>query len=419
MAPEPVLRGDGGCQWWNLACQGSHQVVDSGLSAITRSLASGASQLMGEIVKIVDESTQVPLTDPTYQRIYAGFLGLAAPVIGIVLLIAIIVATLRRDIGTLTRAATGLVVACLGGAFYIVLAQLLVAIDNYLAHGVVAVTGQDLTGALTETADGFNNVAGAATPGGEIAANMLLIVLMAIMLFAGLMLWFLLVLRKIAILVVVAFAPLLIAGYLWEPTRGWVRRATEVLVALVFTKTAIYSLFGIGLALLARGSGQGISDLVGAAILVTGACFTPFMMLRLVHFAGNTHLAGDMFGTLRGGVQPVMSHLPTPGFGRHDMARQSGQDSPPPQQPEHARSITPADINAPAITSGSAGETATAGGTAAAASPAATATYLAVDKAHDAVDSVADSVSQFTETAMPGPPPSDDRTGSNDEERNQ
>jgi type IV secretory pathway VirB6-like protein len=109
----------------------------------------------------------------------------------------------------------------------------------------VDVTGQDLTGALTETAEGFSNVAGT---GGEIAANMLLLALIAIMLFAGLMLWFVLVLRKIAILVVVAFAPLLIAGYLWEPTRGWVRRATEVLIALIFTKTAIYALFGIGLA---------------------------------------------------------------------------------------------------------------------------------------------------------------------------
>ena len=58
---------------------------------------------------------------------------------------------------------------------------------------------------------------------------MLLILLMLIMLVAGLILWFVLVLRQIAILVVVAFAPLLIAGYLWAPTRSWVRRATEVL----------------------------------------------------------------------------------------------------------------------------------------------------------------------------------------------
>lgn len=76
------------------------------------------------------------------------------------------------------------------------------------------------------------------------------------MLIAGLILWFVFVLGKIAILVVVAFAPLLIVGYLWAPTRAWVRRTTEVLIALVFTKTAIFTVFGIGLALLARGTQQ-------------------------------------------------------------------------------------------------------------------------------------------------------------------
>ncbi|SFC97085.1 TrbL/VirB6 plasmid conjugal transfer protein [Nocardioides terrae] len=414
--PDPFPDGDG-CKWWNLACQGSEQVVDSGLSAITRATASGAGQLLGEIVKVVDESTQVPLADPTYRGIYAGFLALAVPLIGLVLFVALALAALRRDPGTLARAVSGLVVATLGGAFYIVFAQLLVGIDNYLSHGVVRVTGRDLTGSLTETAQGFKNVAGM---DGEVSANMLLIVLMMIMLFAGLMLWFLLVLRKIAILVVVAFAPLLIAGYLWEPTRGWVRRATEVLVALIFTKTAIYSLFGIGLALLARGSDQGISDLVGSAILVTGACFAPFMMLRLVHFAGNTHLAGEMFGTLRGGMQPVVSHLPTPGSGRHDMARQAGQGAPPMQRPSPASSGAANPIPAASIPLGSA-----SGGTAEAAStaggPAAVAvvaTYESASKAHGAVGRVADAATDAAEPPLTGPPPSDQsRPGPSPQER--
>jgi type IV secretion system protein TrbL len=330
----PIPTAQGGCAWWNLVCQGGNQVVDSGLSAITRATANGANQLLGEIVRIVDESTQVPLTDPTYQRIYAGFLGLAAPLMGVVLCGALIVAALRRDPGTLGRAVSGLFVAGMGGALYIVLAQLLVALDNWLAHGIVRVTGRDLTDGLTDLADGFAQIG---NQSGEIAANMLMIVLMLVMLLAGIILWFVLVFRKIAILVVVAFAPLLIAGYLWAPTRPWVRRATEVLVALVFTKSAIYALFGIGLALLARGGGQSLSDFVGAVVLLCGACFTPMLMLRLVHFAADAHVAGDMMGTLRGGVQPVLSRLPH-GFGtpsgRHENARQSAQGP----TPEQARS---------------------------------------------------------------------------------
>jgi type IV secretion system protein TrbL len=320
------------CAWWDLVCQGGHQVADAGLSAITHATAAGAYQLLGEVVKTIDESTQVPITDPTYQRIYAGFLGLAAPLMGVVFCLALVVAAVRRDPGTLGRAVSGLVVVGIGGALYLVLAQLLVGLDNWLSHGVVRVTGHDVADGLTDMAAGFSNIAGAR---GEVTANMLILLLMVVMLVAGVVLWFVLVLRKIAILVVVAFAPLLIAGYLWAPTRPWVRRATEVLVALVFTKTAIYALFGIGLALLARGGQQSLSDFVGAVVLLSGACFTPLLMLRLVHFAADTQVAGEMMGTLRGGVQPIVNRLPMGGSNRHEMARHSAQSPSPDQARGH------------------------------------------------------------------------------------
>jgi type IV secretion system protein TrbL len=325
------------CKWWNLACKGGEHVANSGLSAITKSIASGAEMLLGEIVRIVDESTGVPLADPTYQHVYFGFLGLAATLIGVVLCIALMMASLRRDSATLGRAVVGIGVASLGGALYIVFAQLLVAIDNWLSHGVVRVTGYDLTDSISQIAVGFHQIAGAP---GEMAANMLLILLMLIMLISGLVLWFVLVLRKIAILVVVAFAPLLIAGYLWAPTRAWVRRTTEVLVALVFTKTAILALFGIGLALLSRGTAQSLSDFVGTTVLMCGACFAPLVMLRLVHFAADSQLSGEAIGSLRGGIQPVSRRLPgrngPSSMGRHDMARQQAQ-APRPEGSEPAK----------------------------------------------------------------------------------
>jgi hypothetical protein len=290
--------------------------------------------LLGQIVKTIDESTTVPLADPGYRDIYYGFLGLAGPLIAVILCGALVVSAMRRDPATLGRAVVGLGVAGLGGALYIGLAQLLVAVDNWLAHGIVRVTGHNITDAITQISVGFENVAGAQ---GDVAANMLMIVLMLVMLLAGLILWFVLVLRKIAILVVVAFAPLLIAGYLWAPTRPWVRKATEVLVALVFTKSAIFAIFGIGLALLSRGTAQSLSDFVGTVVLLCGACFTPLLMLRLVHFAGDTQLAGDMMGNLRGGVQPVLNRMPHgvghSGSGRHDMARHQSQAPTPSHHP--------------------------------------------------------------------------------------
>ena len=332
-APPPTVVVPTGCSWWNLACKGGEQVANSGLSAITKSIASGAEDLLGQIVKVIDESSKVPLADPVYRHVYFGFLGLAATLVAVVLLVALIVASLKRDAATLGRAAIGVGVATLGGALYIVFAQLLVAVDDWLSHGVVAVTGYDLTKSISQIAVGFHNIAGAP---GEMAANMLLILLMLIMLVSGLILWFVLVLRKIAILVVVAFAPLLIAGYGWAPTRSWVRKTTEVLIALVFTKTAIFTLFGIGLALMSRGTDQSLSDFVGTTVLMCGACFTPLVMLKLVHFAGDTHLAHDAMSSLNGGLRPVSDRLgrlaPGASMGRNDLAR-SQATAPVPEGP--------------------------------------------------------------------------------------
>lgn len=340
--PEPLsLPPFAGCAWWNLVCQGGSKLADSGMNAITQSIASGASMLLGEITKVIDESTTVPLADSTYRSIYFGFLGLAVPMVGVVLFGALVVACVRRDPGTFVRAVTGVLVATIGGALYIAFAQFIIALDDWLSHGIVSVTGHSLTDGITGLAEGFEQIGGAS---GEVAANMLLIVLMMVMLVAGLGLWFVLVLRKIAILVVVAFAPLLIVGWLWAPTRSWMRRTTEVVIALIFTKSALFALFGIGLALLFRDGGQSLSDFVGAVILLCGACFAPLMMLKLVHFAADSHVAGEMMGTLRGGMAPVLNRVPHPStaskpMSRFEMARQYSNGSPP--EPVKAGPISP------------------------------------------------------------------------------
>ena len=56
-------------------------------------------------------------------------------------------------------------------------------------------------------------------------------------------------------------------------------------------------------------SNQSLSDFVGVVVLLCGACFAPLVMLRLVHFAADSHLAGEMIGTLRSGAQPAMNRL--------------------------------------------------------------------------------------------------------------
>jgi type IV secretion system protein TrbL len=317
---QPVAEG-ADCAWWNLVCHGGQQVADSSLSALTQSMVNGLASLFGQITKIVDESTQVPITDPVYRDTYYGFVGLAVPVIMLVYFLALISAGLRRDPRALTRATVGVAVAAIGGVVYVVFAQLLIALDDWLAHAVVAVTGADFQAQMTDMALKFEAMGGVA---GGLAADFLMLILMLFALIAGVVLWVVLLLRKMAILVVVALAPLLIAGWLWTPTRSWSRKATEVLIALVFCKSVIYVIFGIGMSLLLRDN-QSLSDFVGVIVLLAGACFAPLVTLRLVHFAADSQLAGEMVGTLRAGAQPTLDkvrQVHAPGASRGHMAKE-------------------------------------------------------------------------------------------------
>ena len=363
-----------GCNWWNLLCQGGQQITDSGMNAITQALVHGLISLFGQITKIVDESTRIPLADATYRHTYYGFAALAVPVIGVVFFLAVISSAVRRDSRSLVRATVGIGVAGVGGMVYILLAQLLVALDDWLAHGVVSITGSNFGKQMAGMTDKFQ-LMGAS---GEFAADALMLVLMSFALIAGVVLWVVLLLRKMAILVVVAFAPLLIAGWLWSPTRSWSRRATEVLIALVFSKSVIYMLFGVGMSLLFRGDHQSLSDFVGVVVLLCGACFAPLVMLRLVHFAADSHLAGEMVGNLRAGAQPAINKI-TPSQSRsmhrrmaHDYASGNGS----PQARGGIATVSPggprpgAQVGAASAAGGaSSGASAGAGGAAAAAGP--------------------------------------------------
>jgi type IV secretion system protein TrbL len=301
-APPEGPAAAGGCEWWNLVCQGGQQAADSGLAAITQAMINGLIALFSQITKIVDESTRVPLADPSYRDTYYGFAQLAVPLIAVVFCLALISSAVHRDPRAVARATVGIGVAAIGGAVYVVFAQFLVAVDDWLAHGVVSVTGADFGNQMADLSDKFTAMGAA----GSLAADALMLILMAFALVAGVFLWVVLLLRKMAILVVVAFAPILIVGWMWAPTRSWSRRATEVLIALVFSKSVIYMIFGIGMSLLFR-SNQTLSDFVGVVVLLCGACFAPIVMLRLVHFAADSHLAGDMLGNLRTGATPPLS----------------------------------------------------------------------------------------------------------------
>src|SRR4051794_41873552 len=98
-------------------------------------MINGLVSLFGQITKIVDESTRVPLADARYRDTYYGFARLAVPLIAVVFFLALLSAAARRDPRALARATVGIGVAGIGGAGSVVFPQFLVTPHHWRAPG--------------------------------------------------------------------------------------------------------------------------------------------------------------------------------------------------------------------------------------------------------------------------------------------
>ncbi len=103
-----------------------------------------------------------------------------------------------------------------------------------------------------------------------------------------------LVIRAALIYLLVALSPLVFAAMVWPAARGMVRKLTEVVLALIFSKVVIAIAFSVGAAALAGvddaghangGSTGGVSASAGtlfSGLVIFGlAAFAPFVVLKL------------------------------------------------------------------------------------------------------------------------------------------
>lgn len=118
---------------------------------------------------------------------------------------------------------------------------------------------------------------------GIVQGGVFVIVFAVLYIIAAVFLCFELFVRSSLIYLVVMFAPLAIATRLWGPTRSYARRATEVAVALIFSKLAIAVTLATGASLMdgAADDSGNVAMIQGSAILLLAA-FMPFALVRVI-----------------------------------------------------------------------------------------------------------------------------------------
>ncbi|WP_329484242.1 type IV secretion system protein [Kribbella sp. NBC_01484] len=103
-------------------------------------------------------------------------------------------------------------------------------------------------------------------------------------------LYFVMLLREVALIAFVVFAPVALASWTWSATRHWLRRWIEIVGALLFSKVAMAVVFTLGFSAVGA-SGQGNASNLGSffagILLIAMAAFTPLATYSFIHWAGD------------------------------------------------------------------------------------------------------------------------------------
>jgi hypothetical protein len=271
---------------------------------ITAWASDGAVWLLGEVAELAQKTTSPDLLSKGFLRSYRQMAAIATALAALMLPFAVLESLGRGDGAMLWRVFLVNVplAAIATSAAYVVVALLIAACDGFceaIAHSTASDTRAFFKGAVqalagaggaggaaagTASADaGAGTVSGAAAGAAEVPlfVGFIAAILAA---FAAFLVWVELLMRDAAIYVVALFAPMAIAASIWPRWSSALRRTAELLVVVVFSKFVIVAIIALAASLLAHNEGK-VEQVLAAGALLLLACFSPFVLFKLVPFA--------------------------------------------------------------------------------------------------------------------------------------
>lgn len=365
--------------------QGATTLIAAPFDWLAQAMGGAAAWLFEAVWAVFDTTTFVDLSDPGYIGVYNILFGVAVFVVLIFFCLQLITGLIHRDPAALSRAALGAAKSILGSFVAIGLTGLLLEITDQLALGIVQASGntmESIGDRITLLAAGFATLNIAAPGVGAIVT----IFLAGLAISAAAIVWFSLLIRKALLLVAIVFAPIALAGFSWDATKGWFAKWATFVIALILSKLVLVVIFLVAITQVSapiEADLASISDPIAGVVLMFIAAFAPYMTYKFLSFVGF-----DMYhamSTEQEAKSALNRPVPIPSAPKADGAKKvldgagdipgpggPGPGGPPPGPPSGGAVPAPAAAPAGGATAGAGGATAGAGaGTAAAAGPAA------------------------------------------------
>lgn len=402
--------------------QGAATLIAAPFDWLAQAMGGAAAWLFEAVWAVFDTTTLVDLTDPGYIGVYNILFGVAVFVVLIFFCLQLITGLIHRDPTTLTRAALGAAKSILGSFVAIGLTGLLLEITDQLALGIVQASGntmESIGDRITLLAGGFATLNITAPGVGAIVT----IFLAGLAISAAAIVWFSLLIRKALLLVAIVFAPIALAGFSWDATKGWFAKWATFVIALILSKLVLVVIFLVAITQVSapiEADLASISDPIAGVVLMFIAAFAPYMTYKFLSFVGF-----DMYhamSTEQEAKSALNRPVPVPSAPKSDGAKKvldGGGDPPAPvgagTPPPPTSGATPPPASAAPAASATTGGTAGASAGVAAAGPVAAA-VIAAKVAGAAVTAgpklggaVADTTEEHAagaeQAAQPAPPP--------------
>ena len=237
---------------------------------------------------VFDTTTLVDVTSPGFTSVYNLIFGIGVFLVLVFFCLQLITGLIHRDPTALTRAATGAAKSILGSFVAIGLTGLLLEITDQLAVGIVQATGntmESIGDRITLLAAGFAGINIAAPGVGAIVT----IFLAGLAISAAAIVWFSLLIRKALLLVAIVFAPIALAGFSWDATKGWFGKWATFVIALILSKLVLVVIFLVAITQVSAPIEldlASISDPIAGVVLMFIAAFAPYMTYKFVSFVG-------------------------------------------------------------------------------------------------------------------------------------
>lgn len=255
---------------------------------LAQAIGQAASWLFQGVWALFDSTTLVDLSGAGYIGVYNVIFGIAIFVMLIFFCLQLITGLIRRDSGSLGRAALGLARSVLGSFLVITLTTTLLEVVDQLSIGVIQATGttlEEMGGKIGVLVAGLTTI-NLTAPG---AGAIITIFLSFLAICAAAIVWFSLLIRKALILVAVVMAPIALSGQSWDATKGWFGKWASFVLALIFSKLVIVVVFLVAINQVNAPIDMDLSsiaDPIAGIVLMFIAAFAPYMVYKFISFVG-------------------------------------------------------------------------------------------------------------------------------------